>query len=71
VNFERMQQAVDMLAGNILRLQGNGDYAGVGAFMDRYGVVRPELQADLGRLSRLGIPVDIVFEQGVDVLGLR
>jgi len=71
VNFERMQQAVDMLAGNILRLQGNGDYAGVGTFMTGYGVIRPELQGDLGRLSRLGIPVDVVFEQGVDVLGLH
>lgn len=71
VNFERMQQAVDMLAGNILRLQGNGDYAGVGTFMTSYGVIRPELQGDLGRLSRLGIPVDVVFEQGADVLGLR
>jgi hypothetical protein len=70
VDFERMQQAVDMLAGNILRLQGNGDYAGVGAFMDRYGVVRPELQAELARLSSRGIPVDIVFEQGPSVLGL-
>jgi len=71
VNFERMQQAVDMLAGNILRLQGNGDYAGVGTFMTGYGVIRPELQGDLARLSRLGIPVDVVFEQGADVLGLR
>ena len=71
VNFERMQQAVDRLAGNILRLQGNGDYAGVGTFMTNYGVIRPELQGDLGRLSRLGIPVDVVFEQGADVLGLR
>jgi hypothetical protein len=71
VNFERMQQAVDMLAGNILRLQGNGDYAGVGTFMTGYGVIRPELQGDLGRLSRLGIPVDVVFEQGADVLGLH
>ena len=71
VDFAKMQQAVDALAGNILRLQGNGDYAGVGTFMTSYGAVRPELQGDLGRLSRLGIPVDVVFEQGADVLGLR
>ncbi|HET7231577.1 MAG TPA: hypothetical protein VFJ16_16325 [Longimicrobium sp.] len=70
VNFERMQQAVDMLAGKILRLQGTGDYAGVGTFMSGYGVIRPELQGDLGRLSTRGIPVDIIFEQGASVLGL-
>src|SRR3954464_9539209 len=33
VNFERMEQAVNALAGKILRLQGTGDYAGVGQFM--------------------------------------
>jgi hypothetical protein len=70
VNFERMQRAVDLLAGNILRLQGNGDYPGVGTFMTNYGIIKPELQGDLGRLSRLGIPVDVVFEQGAQVLGL-
>jgi len=71
VNFERMQMAVDLLAGNILRFQGNGDYAGVGTFMTNYGVIKPALQGDLGRLSRLGIPVDVVFEQGPEVLGLH
>jgi hypothetical protein len=70
VNFERMQRGIDLLAGNILRLQGTGDYAGVGTFMSGYGVIRPELQGDLGRLSSRGIPVDIVFEQGASVLGL-
>lgn len=70
VNFGRMEQAVNALAGKILRLQGTGDYAGVGTFMTGYGVIRPELQGDLGRLSRLGIPVDVVFEQGTSVLGL-
>jgi hypothetical protein len=70
VNFEKMQAAVNALAGKILRLQGTGDYAGVGEFMTGYGVIRPELQSDLGRLSRLGIPVDVVFEQGTGVLGL-
>ena len=68
VNFERMQQGIDLLAGRILRLQGTGDYAGVGQFMSGYGVIRPELRGDLGRLSRLGIPVDIVFDQGMSVL---
>jgi hypothetical protein len=30
--------------------------------------VPPELQADLDRLDTLGIPRDVVFEQGVEVL---
>jgi hypothetical protein len=68
VDFERMQDAVDALAGKILELQGTGDYAGVTAFMTTQGVIGPQLQADLQRLSRGGIPVDIVFEQGMEVL---
>jgi Peptidase family M49 len=68
VDFAKMQDAVNALSERILRLQGTGDYAGVGQFMAGYGVIRPELRGDLGRLSRLGIPVDIVFDQGMSVL---
>jgi hypothetical protein len=70
VDLPRMQAAMDALSAEILRMQGNGDHAAVKAFMDRYGVVDPQLRADLDRVSRAGIPVDVVFEQGTDVLGL-
>jgi hypothetical protein len=71
VDLAKMRSAVDDLAGMILTFQGNGDYAGVGAFYDAGGKVNPVLQADLARLSSKGIPVDIVFEQGVEVLGAK
>ena len=66
----RMRAAMDALSEQILRFQGDGDYAGVQAFMARYGRVDPELQRDLDRLAGAGIPVDVVFEQGTSVLGL-
>ena len=65
-----MEQAVNDLAGAILKLQGDGDYDGLGEFMETYQVVGDDLQSELDRLSEQGIPVDIVFEQGADVLGL-
>jgi hypothetical protein len=34
-------------------------------------VIDNSLQADLDKLSDEGIPVDVVFEQGVEVLGLN
>ena len=34
------------------------------------GNVGEALQADIDRLADAAIPVDIVFEQGVEVLGL-
>jgi len=68
VDFARMTEAMNALSGQILRFQGDGDYAGVVAFNRDMGVIRPALQADLGRLGAAGIPVDIVFEQGMSVL---
>jgi hypothetical protein len=68
VNFPEMQTAVNALAGQILRFQGDGDYAGVTRFMAERGKLSPMLQQDLTRLGSQGIPVDVVFEQGTEVL---
>jgi hypothetical protein len=68
---ERMGGAVETLARQILTLQGDGDYEAVDAFVQRYGRMTPELSASLRRVARAGIPVDVVFEQGVGVLGLE
>ena len=70
MDFEQALEAMDALSEKILTFQGNGDYDGVVAFMAEYGTIRPQLQADLDRLAEAGIPVDIVYEQGLDVLGL-
>jgi hypothetical protein len=68
VDFPKMRTAVDSLAARILRFQGDGDYAGVSRFMAERGKIPPLLQQDLTRLGSRGIPVDIVFEQGAEVL---
>ena len=68
VDFEKMQAAMDALSERILRYQGDGDYDGVKAFFETYQVVDSTLQTDLDRVNNAGIPTDIVFEQGVDVL---
>ncbi|MGH7534419.1 MAG: dipeptidyl-peptidase 3 family protein, partial [Gemmatimonadales bacterium] len=70
VDFPRMRAATDALAEQILRFQGDGDYAGVTTFMEARGRISPQLQSDLDHLATRGIPVDIVFDQGTDVLGL-
>ena len=43
---------------------------GVDEFISKKAVVGAKLQKDLDRLKEKNIPVDIIFEQGVDVLGL-
>ena len=65
---EQMRAAVDALSEQILRLQGDGDYDAVSAFVERYGTMDAQLQEDLDRLATAGIPVDIVYEQGMSVL---
>ncbi|OHE83661.1 MAG: Zn-dependent hydrolase [Lysobacterales bacterium RIFOXYA1_FULL_69_10] len=70
VDFEKMKPAVDALSAKILTLQGDGDHAGARAFLDQYGNIGPELQSDLDRIAAADIPVDIVFKQGREVLGL-
>jgi len=70
INFEAMQAAMRGLAERLLTMQGDGDRDGVQAFWDQWGVVGSDLQAALDRLSDRDIPVDIVYRQGLDVLGL-
>jgi hypothetical protein len=70
VDGERMTQAMTDLSRLLLTLQGDGDYAGASELMTSKGVIGPQLQADLDRLTSAGIPVDITFRQGVTELGL-
>lgn len=70
VDFEQMKIAVDKLANEILVIQGNGDYEAAVAMVNKYGVVSDELKEDLDKINRKEIPVDIVFKQGPEQLGL-
>jgi len=71
VDFARFATAMNGLSNVILTLQGNGDKSGVEKLQKDKAVISTALQSDLDRLSKKGIPVDIVFEQGVDVLGVN
>ena len=68
VDYEDMHQAVKDLSNLILTLQGNGDYEGVSQLVKEKGKIGPQLQKDLDRLHH--IPVDVIFDQGTQVLGL-
>lgn len=71
VNYTKFRNAINDLSALILMLQGNGDKAGAEALLKEKGIIRPELKADLDMLQNKGIPVDITFDQGVEVLGLN
>ena len=70
VNYDKMEGAMKDLSNLILTLQGNGDYDGVAQLVADKGIISEDLQNDLDKLSDANIPVDVIFEQGVEALGL-
>ncbi|WP_462317536.1 dipeptidyl-peptidase 3 family protein [Marinilabilia sp.] len=70
INFGKMKQAMNDLSNEILVLQGDGNYSKAVEMIKTLGIINSDLQADLDRVNEAGIPVDIVFEQGPEVLGL-
>ncbi len=70
INFDKMKEATTNLVEKIIIMQGEGDYEGATDWIKKDGVVKEQFQKDLDRINDANIPVDIVFEQGADVLGL-
>lgn len=70
VDFDKMTEAMNSLANDILIMQGNGDYAAIIKLFAEKGFVREELQADLDKVSSANIPKDLRYNQGAKLLGL-
>ncbi|MCL3780910.1 Zn-dependent hydrolase [Prolixibacteraceae bacterium JC049] len=70
VDFDKMKQAMLDLSATILKIQGDGDYATAKKMIEEKGNIGAVLKADLDRIAKAGIPRDIVFVQGKEVLGL-
>jgi hypothetical protein len=66
-----MHEAIEALSRKLLTIQGDGDYAAAKSLTDDKGVVGEQLAADLKKLDAAGIPIDVRFKQGLDVLGLQ
>ena len=71
VDFDKMTAAMNALSAKLLTIQGDGDYDAAKQMTDGMGNIDAELAGDLKKLEGAKIPVDIVFEQGLDVLGLQ
>lgn len=70
VNFEEMKSAVESLVEKVVVIQGDGNIEEAREWVERDGVMSTTLKQDLDRVNDSGIPVDIVFKQGREVLGL-
>ncbi len=70
IDFDRMKEVVADLSGMIIETQGDGNYDFAKNWIEEKAVVGEDLQSDLNRVNEAGIPKDIVFDQGKDVLGI-
>ncbi len=70
VDVKKMRKAIEGWAKMVLETEGAGNYENAKSYASKNGVVQPELQKDLQKLSSKNIPVDIRFEQGIKQLGL-
>ena len=70
IDFEKMKLASNELTEKILVIQGDGNYEAAKEWIETDGKISTQLQQDLDRVNSLGIPSDIYFEQGPNVLGL-
>lgn len=68
IDFEKAKEAMNGWAALILQTQGDGNVEFATKYRAENGGITPALQADLNKINEAGIPRDITFIQGVDVL---
>ncbi len=64
VDFSRIRGGVKALAGELLRLEGDGDGARVQAFFDKWTFMTPQLQASLDLVKDL--PIDVLPNYSIE-----
>lgn len=68
IDFPKAKEAMNGWAELILKTQGDGNVEFAAKYRAENGGITPALQADLDKINGAGIPRDITFIQGVDVL---
>lgn len=65
-----MKENIAKIVRAHITIEGNGDYEKVTRLIQEKGIIIPALQKDLDRIVEAGIPKDIFFKQGIEILGL-
>lgn len=68
IDFAKAKDAMNSWAALILKTQGDGDIEFATKFRTENGGITSALQADLDKINSAGIPRDIRFIQGEDIL---
>lgn len=70
IDFDKAKKAIEGWSAVLLEMEGMGDYYRAADYSKKNAVINKELQKNLDKINSKGIPVDVVFEQGREVLGL-
>lgn len=68
IDFDKMKKDIEVIAGEYITIEGDGDYERASKLIAEKGIVTPVLQKDLDRIANAGIAKDIFFKQGTKVL---
>lgn len=68
IDFGKAKEAMNGWAALILQTQGDGNVEFATKYRAENGGITPALQADLDKINGTGIPRDITFIQGADIL---
>ena len=71
IDYEKAYEAMNHWAELIIVTQGDGDFEFAQQYRLENAGISETLQADLDKINNAGIPRDIRFNQGVNVLGLK
>ena len=61
INSEKIKEAVRKLTHDIMTVQAEGSYEKAKAMLDKYGVVRPQMQSAFERLKDVPVDIEPIF----------
>ena len=70
IDYDKARDAMNSWIALILKTQAEGNFEFAQQFSKKHGTVGNNLQKDLDRINKAGIPRDIRFNQGLNVIGL-
>ena len=71
VDMEKTKKAMNEWAAKVIQFEGEGDYEGAAKYLETNSTIRKELKDDIAKLKTANIPQDIIFDQGIEVLGIK
>ena len=71
IDFAKAKAAMESWADVIITTQGDGNFEFADKFAKENGKIKPEMQQDIDRINNSGVPRDIRFREGLEVLGLK